>query len=87
MPYISYKRYRDTMKLSQSIGRAHCTLKWDYQHQTCELSMPRYVHQAVEKLQHSINHTTKSVDAPHPYKGTKTNGLPIDRIPVKKNLV
>ena len=39
--------------------------------------MPGYVQQAVKKFQHRINHTIKSRDAPHPYKGTKNHGLPM----------
>ena len=39
--------------------------------------MPGYVQQAVEKFQHGINCTIKSVDAPHPYKGMKKHGLPM----------
>ena len=53
------------------------TLKWDYQQQTCELFMPGYIHEAVEKFQHGTNHRIKSVDAPHPYKATKKHGLPM----------
>ena len=71
------RRYYEAISVDWK-GTLYCsiTLKWDYQHQTCELSMPGYVQQAVEKFQHGINRTAKSVDAPHPYKGTKTNGLP-----------
>ena len=74
------RRYYEAISVDWK-GTLYCsiTLKWDYQHQTCELSMPGYVQQAVEKFQHGINRTTKSVDAPHPYKGTKTNGLPKTR--------
>ena len=39
--------------------------------------MPGYVQQAVEKFQHRINHTIKSVDGHHPYKGMKKHGLPM----------
>ena len=70
MHYISYKHCASTMKPSPSIGG-------DYQQRTCELSMPGYVQQAVEKFQHGIMSTIKAVDAPHPYKATKKHGLPM----------
>ena len=59
-------------------GTLYCgiTLKCDYQQRTCELSMPGYVHQAVEKFHHGTNHTIKAVDTPHPYKAIKNMGYP-----------
>ena len=59
-------------------GTLYCgiTLKWDYRQRTCELSMPRYVQQAVTKFQYGIT-STKATDAPQPYKATKNNGLPM----------
>ena len=53
------------------------TLKWDYLKRTCELSMPRYVQQALNKFQFGLNRTNKATDAPHPYKATKKQGLPM----------
>ena len=60
-------------------GTLYCsiTLKWDYRQRTCELSMPGYVQQAVEKLKHGIKSPNKVIDAPHPYKATKKQGLPM----------
>ena len=60
-------------------GTLYCgiTLKWDYQQRTCELSMPGYVQQAVEKFQHGIKSPIKAVDVPHPYKAMKKHGLPM----------
>ena len=60
-------------------GTLYCsiTLKWDYLQQTCELSMPGYVQQAVNKFQHRITCTHKATDAHHPYKATKKHGLPM----------
>ena len=60
-------------------GTLYCgiTLRWDYQQQTCELSMPGYVQQALEEFQHGIKSPIKAVDAPHPYKATKRHGLPM----------
>ena len=53
------------------------TLKWDYLQRTCELSMPRYVQQALNKFQHETTTAQKVTDAPHPYKATKKPGLPM----------
>ena len=53
------------------------TIKWDYLQRTCELSMPGYVQQAVNKFQYGITSTNKVTDAPHPYKATKKHGLPM----------
>ena len=39
--------------------------------------MPGYVQQAVEKFQHRIKSPIKAIDAPHPYKATKKQGLPM----------
>ena len=60
-------------------GTLYCgiTLKWDYLQWTCELSMPRYVQQALNKFQYRITSTHKVTDAPHPYKATKKHGLPM----------
>ena len=60
-------------------GTLYCgiTLKWDYLQRTCELSMPRYVQQALDKFQYGITSTQKTTDAPHPYKATKKHGLPM----------
>ena len=61
------------------MGTLYCgiTLKWDYRQQTCELSMPRYVQQAVNKFQYGSKSPNKAMDAPHPYKATKKQGLPM----------
>ena len=61
------------------MGMLYCgiTLKWDYQKQTCKLSMPGYVKQAVTKFQTGIQCPSKATDAPHPYKATKEQGLPM----------
>ena len=60
-------------------GTLYCriTLKWDYLQWTCELSMPGYVQQALNKFQHEITTTQKATDAPHSYKATKKHGLPM----------
>ena len=60
-------------------GTFYCgiTLEWDYRQRTCELSMPGYVQQAVNKFQHGIKSPNKAIDAPHPYKATKKQGLPM----------
>ena len=49
-------------------GTLYCgiTLKWDYLKWTCELSMPGYVQQALNKFQYGIKSTHKVTDAPHP---------------------
>ena len=39
--------------------------------------MPGYVQQAVDKFQYGIKSPNKSIDAPHPYKATKKQGLPM----------
>ena len=39
--------------------------------------MPGYVQQGVDKFQHGIKSPNKASDAPHPYKATKTQGLPM----------
>ena len=59
-------------------GTLYCgiTLKWDYLQRTCELSMPGYVQQALNKFQHEITTTQKVTDAPHPYKATKNMAYP-----------
>ena len=38
-------------------------LKWDYQHRTCDLSMPGYVQRALQKFEHPI--PKKPQDSPH----------------------
>ena len=53
------------------------TLKWDYRQQTCKLSIPRYVQQAINKFQYGIKSPNKATDAPQPYKATKKQGLPM----------
>ena len=57
------------------------TLKWDYRKRTCDLSMPRYVQQAVNKFQYGIKSPSKATPPPppppHPYKVTKKQGLPM----------
>ena len=60
-------------------GTIYCgiTLKWDYSKQTCELSLPGYVQHAVNKFQNGIKSPNKPTDAPHPYKATKKQGLPM----------
>ena len=60
-------------------GTLYCgiTLKWDYLNRTCELSMPGYVEQALQKFNHDITGIPKTTDAPHPYKATKKLGLPM----------
>ena len=60
-------------------GTLYCgtTLKWDYRKRTCELSMPGYVQQTVNKFQYRIKSPSKATDAPHPYKATKKQGLPM----------
>ena len=60
-------------------GTLYCgiTLKWDYAKRTCELSMPGYVQQAVQKFPRDNNGNTKPTDAPHPYKASKKHGLPM----------
>ena len=60
-------------------GTLYCgiSLKWDYVQQTCELSMPGYVQQAIRKFHTSDKGTTKPMDAPHPYKVSKKHGLPM----------
>ena len=39
--------------------------------------MSRYAQQAVNKFQHGIKSPNKAIDAPHPYKATKKQGLPM----------
>ena len=39
--------------------------------------MPGYVQQAIDKFQHGIKSPNKAIDAPHPYKATKKQGLPM----------
>ena len=39
--------------------------------------MPGYVQQAVDKFQHGITSPNKASDAPHPYKATKKQRLPM----------
>ena len=39
--------------------------------------MPGYVQQAVNKFQYRIKSPNKAMDAPHPYKATKKQGLPM----------
>ena len=60
-------------------GTLYCgiTLKWDYGKWTCELSMPGYVQHAVNKFHNGVNSPNKPTDAPHPYKATKKQGLPM----------
>ena len=60
-------------------GTLYCgiTLKWDYLNRTCELSMPGYVKQALQKFNYEITGIPKNTDAPHPYKATKKLGLPM----------
>ena len=60
-------------------GMLYCgiTLKWDYLNRTCELSMPGYVEQALQKFNHDITGIPKTTNAPHPYKATKKLGLPM----------
>ena len=60
-------------------GTLYCgiTLKWDYLNRTCELSMPGYVEQALQKFNHDISCIPKTTDAPHPYKAAKKLGLPM----------
>ena len=53
------------------------TLKWDYRQRTCELSMPGYVQQAINKFQYRIKSPNKATDTPHLYKATKKQGLPM----------
>ena len=59
-------------------GTLYCgiTLKWDYRQRTCELSMPRYVQQAINKIQYRIKSPKKATDAPHLYKATKSRDYP-----------
>ena len=52
----------------------------NYRQRTCELSMPGYVQQSIDKFQHRIKSPNKSIDAPHPYKATKKQGLPMTLI-------
>ena len=82
---VSYKENEHALHLVQTLckyyeavsvdwkGTLYCgiTLKWDYRQKTCELSMPGYVQQAVDKFQHGIKSSNKAIDAPHPYKATK----------------
>ena len=60
-------------------GTLYCdiTLKWDYHQWTCKLSMPGYVQQAVNKFHYGIKSPNKATDAPHPYKATKKQRLPM----------
>ena len=60
-------------------GTLYCgiTLKWDYGTRTCELSMPGYVQHAIHKFHTGAEQTNKATDAPHPYKATKKQGLPM----------
>ena len=51
------------------------TIKWAYRQQTCELSMPGYVQQTINKFQYGITSPNKAPDTPHPYKATKKQGL------------
>ena len=39
--------------------------------------MPGYVQQVINKFQYGIKSPSKATDAPHPYKATKTQGLPM----------
>ena len=75
MHYISYKHCASITKAISVDwkGTLYCstTLKWDYRQRTCELSMPGYVQQAVEKFQHGIKSPNKAIDTPHPYKAMK----------------
>ena len=58
-------------------GTLYCgiTLKWDYLKRTCELSMPGYVEQALQKFNYTVTSIPNTTDAPHPYKATKKLGL------------
>ena len=58
-------------------GTLYCgiTLKWDYLKRTCELSMPGYVEQALQKFNYAVTGIPNNTDAPHPYKATKKLGL------------
>ena len=58
-------------------GTLYCgiTLKWDYLKRTCELSMPGYVEQALQKFNYAVPGIPNTTDAPHPYKATKKLGL------------
>ena len=60
-------------------GTLYCgiTLKWDYGTRTCELSMPGYVQHALHKFHTGVEETNKATDAPHLYKATKKQGLPM----------
>ena len=60
-------------------GTLYCgiTLKCDYSKWTCELSMPGYVQHAMNKFQNGINSPNKTTDAPHLYKASKKQGLPM----------
>ena len=39
--------------------------------------MPGYAQQAINKFQYRIKCPSKATDAPHPYKATKKQGLPM----------
>ena len=58
-------------------GTLYCgiTLKWDYLKFTCELSMPGYVEQALQKFNYAVTGIPNTTDAPHLYKATKKLGL------------
>ena len=62
-------------------GTLYCsiTLKWDYGKRTCELSMPGYVQHAINKFHNRVKGHNKPTDAPHPYKATKKQGLPMTK--------
>ena len=88
---VGYENNEHTLHLLQTLrqyyeavsvdwtGTLYCgiTLKWDYGKWTCELSMPGYVQHAVNKFRTEVKSPNKHTDAPHPYKATKKQGLPM----------
>ena len=88
---VGYKNNKHALHLLQTLrqyyeavsvdwtGTLYCgiSLKWDYGTRTCELSMPGYVQHAVHKFHTGAKQTNKATDAPHPYKATKKQGLPM----------
>ena len=88
---VGYKNNEHALHLLQTLrqyyeavsvnwtGTLYCgiTLKWDYGKRTCKLSMPGYVQHAVNKFHNGLKGPNKPTDAPHPYKATKKQGLPM----------
>jgi hypothetical protein len=60
------------------------TLKWDYEKRTCDISMPRYVKNVLNKFQHDSPKTSQHTPSKYvtPVNGAKTQYATRDEIPL-----